>query len=144
MSDHRNVEKIFKKLLNTSEDDEDERAELFSEVDTLLSAHAKAEEKLFYPKTEANSKTRDLTLEAHEEHELVKLLLGQLRDMDPSEEVWGAKLTVLCELVKHHVKEEEEELFPKAQKIISKKESKELAHKIEVFEDAEIERKGAA
>lgn len=140
-SDHRKVDKLFKSILATKEDKKSsERQELFKEIDSLLSAHAKAEEELFYPKTEENEKTKDLTLEAYEEHHLVKIILAEIEELDPSDPVWMAKVKVLSEVVKHHVKEEEEELFPKAKKIILKEESKEMAEEVEEVEMEEMQK----
>jgi hemerythrin superfamily protein len=134
--DHRKVESLFKKLLKTDEEDTKEREEIFTQIHAELEAHAQAEEKLFYPRTEEFEKTHDLTLEAYEEHRLVKQLLSELDEMDKGTDVWSAKAQVLSELVKHHVKEEEDEIFPKSKKIFTKEESAEIAGEIEEEEES--------
>ncbi len=133
--DHRKVEKLFEKVLKTSEKNFDDREPLFNEIYQELSAHADAEEKIFYPVTEGEEKTKQLTLEAYEEHNLVKLLLEELKEMDSQSDVWMAKMKVLSEVVKHHVKEEEEELFPKAKKVIDKNLSRSMADEVEQEEE---------
>jgi hemerythrin superfamily protein len=133
--DHRKVEGLFEKILKTDESDEEKRTQLFQQIFEELEAHALAEEKIFYPKTEEAELTHDLTLEAHEEHALVKQLLRELKDMDNSSDVWSAKVKVLSELVKHHVKEEETELCPKSKKVFSKEEAIQAAEDIEQEEE---------
>ena len=79
-----------------------------------LSIHAAVEEQLFYPVTRATvPDTEDIALESLEEHHIVKWVLSELDDMDPEDERFDAKVTVLIENVRHHVEEEEEEYFPK-------------------------------
>ncbi|MDB5038620.1 MAG: hemerythrin [Bacteriovoracaceae bacterium] len=133
--DHRKVESLFKKLLVT--DDEDtERESIFNDIYRELEAHTQAEEKLFYPRTEESDMTHYLTLEAYEEHRLVKQLLDELKDADKNTEEWCAKAEVLSELFKLHVREEEDEIFPKAKKVIMKDESIDLAQEVEKEEES--------
>ncbi len=81
-----------------------------------LDIHAELEEELIYPAIREGIDDDDLMNEANEEHHLVHVLIAELKKLDPSDEIFKAKFTVLGELVKHHVKEEEGEMFPKAQK----------------------------
>jgi hemerythrin superfamily protein len=80
-----------------------------------LDVHAELEEELIYPAIREGIDDDDLMNEANEEHHLVHVLIAELKKLDPSDEIFKAKFTVLGELVKHHVKEEEGEMFPKAQ-----------------------------
>ncbi|MBN8555581.1 MAG: hemerythrin domain-containing protein [Deltaproteobacteria bacterium] len=137
--DHRKVEKIFKTLLDSDEEDVEVREENFRELKALLDAHTKAEEELFYPVTEEAETTRDLTLEAYEEHKIAKTLLAELDALNKDDEIWSAKIKVLSEAIKHHVKEEEQELFPKAKKVISKDEAIVLKEQVEEIEEEELE-----
>jgi hemerythrin superfamily protein len=81
-----------------------------------LEIHAALEEELVYPAIREAVEADDVMNEATEEHHLVHVLLKELKQLDSDDEVFKAKFTVLGELVKHHVKEEEGEMFPKAQK----------------------------
>jgi hemerythrin-like domain-containing protein len=81
-----------------------------------LEIHAELEEGLVYPAIRAGIDDDNLMNEANEEHHLVHVLIAELKKLDPSDETFRAKFTVLGELVKHHVKEEDGEMFPKAQK----------------------------
>jgi hypothetical protein len=74
------------------------------------------EEGLIYPAIRAGIEDDEVMNEANEEHHLVHVLIAELKELEPSDETFQAKFTVLGELVKHHVKEEEGEMFPQAQK----------------------------
>jgi len=137
-ADHREAEKLFEKVLKTKNKDAEKRASLFNELNAALTAHAEAEEEIFYPKVEDEKPTRDLTLEAYEEHKSMKTLLVELEDLDKGTDEWHAKMKWLSEVVKHHVKEEERELFPKSRKIFSKAEIAEMGEEVIALEEAEI------
>jgi hemerythrin superfamily protein len=122
--DHKKVEKIFSDLENKADD----RRALFPELDRELTVHAEIEEKIFYPAAKAAEPTRDLVLESLEE---LKMVLADLEQTDMRAAEWGADLKVLKEDVMHHVGEEEDELFPKIQKILSKEQLEELGTRME-------------
>ena|SRR2546421_6477340 len=127
-NDHRKVEKIFSEI----EKGTGNRAQLFKELATELTVHAEIEEKLFYPAAKDADPTKDLVLEAYEEHKQVKMVLGDLEKADKNTEHWMAGLKVLMEDVQHHVKEEENELFPKVKdKVLSKQQLEELGTQLE-------------
>jgi hemerythrin superfamily protein len=119
--DHKKVEKIF-----TAMEKQEDRQKLFPELDRELSVHAEIEEKIFYPAAKEAEPTRDLVLESIEEHKQIKMVLADLEQTDKSTDVWGAALKVLKEDVMHHVGEEEDELFPKVRKVLSKQQLEEL------------------
>lgn len=81
-----------------------------------LEIHAELEEELIYPAIREGIEDDTLMNEATEEHHLVHVLIAELKELEPSENSFLAKFTVLGELVKHHVKEEEGEMFPEALK----------------------------
>ncbi|MEZ5374694.1 MAG: hemerythrin domain-containing protein [Microthrixaceae bacterium] len=75
--------------------------------------HSAIEEQMLYPISRVLSdEAKDLTLEGLEEHHLVKVVLAELAKMDPTDERFHPKVTVLIENVRHHVEEEENDLFP--------------------------------
>jgi hemerythrin superfamily protein len=116
--DHRKVADLFEKIDETTEKAEKTREELFARVKRELDAHAHVEETLLYPELRKAEETRELTLEAVEEHKVVKELLAELDRLKKGTEQWKAKFTVLKENVEHHVEEEEDELFPDAKKVL--------------------------
>ena len=74
------------------------------------------EEKLIYPAIRERIKDNEVMNEAIEEHHLVHVLIAELKKLESSHDTFKAKFTLLGELVKHHVKEEEGEMFPQAEK----------------------------
>lgn len=107
------------------------REELFTQLKTELDIHAEIEEKILYPVLEKAEETHDISLEAYEEHRLVKQLLTELEAEPKDAEEWTAKFTVLKENVEHHVEEEEGEMFKKARKVLSQEEIDELGARLE-------------
>jgi hemerythrin superfamily protein len=126
--DHKKVEKIFMAM-----EKKDDRQKFFPELDRELSVHAEIEEKIFYPATKEAEPTRDLVLESIEEHKQIKMVLADLEQTDKTTDVWGAALKVLQEDVMHHVGEEENELFPKVKKVLSKQQLEDLGTRMETL-----------
>lgn len=131
IKDHHVARELFKRLKETDEGDLEERDRLFEELHTELSVHLLAEEKFFFSAIQDAPATHEKSLEALEEHNVVKILLGQLGAGDKGTEEWLAKLKVLDENVEHHVKEEEEDIFPKAKKVLSDAEAERIGLAIE-------------
>jgi hemerythrin superfamily protein len=131
--DHKKVKALFEEVEGLGERAATQRKNLFQKIDQELTLHAKIEETLFYPefkKRAEDSEERDEVLEAYEEHGVVKVMIGELEDLDPKDETYKAKLTVLKELVLHHVKEEEGELFPMAREIFEPEELAQIGERI--------------
>jgi hemerythrin-like domain-containing protein len=127
-ADHENVAALFEQLESASGR---QKLEIFNQIRTELELHAHIEEKVFYPALEQPAETHELTLEAYEEHDVVKKLLRELsRARTPNEE-WEAKAKVLQENVEHHVEEEENELFPKANQVLGDEEIEELGEQLQ-------------
>jgi|SRR5215213_10858074 len=111
-ADHQKVAELFDQLEAA---DGKEKLQVFEQIKMELELHAHIEEKIFYPALEKPRETHDLTLEAYEEHDVVKKLLRQLSRAKSANDEWEAQAKVLRENVEHHVEEEENELFPKAE-----------------------------
>jgi hypothetical protein len=129
---HREVEALFKKVAKAEK--AAERSDLSNEIASKLKVHATIEEEIFYPAYREESDTKkaeDLTLESYEEHHVVKLVLAELPDVDPAAENFEAKMTVLKELIEHHVEEEEQEMFPEAEKKLGAQRLEDLGAEME-------------
>jgi hemerythrin-like domain-containing protein len=117
-ADHADVKQMFetyRQLVDENADDE-QRGELAREICAMLSVHAEIEEDLFYPAMRENIDD-DLALdEAEVEHAAAKELIEQIEAMDPGDALFDAKVIVLGEYIDHHVQEEENEIFPQAEK----------------------------
>jgi len=110
--DHRALEKTLTALTETPSTEPAQRVELFSRLQALLQAHARAEEEVAYRRLRAQQPDEPKTLEAFEEHHLVDILLQELASDCPGGRGWAAKSRVFEELLRHHIKEEELNLFP--------------------------------
>ena len=125
--DHRKVEELFIRFEKTGEGRTSVAPDLVQRITEALSIHASIEEEIFYPAARRSvAAAGDVVLEALEEHHLVKLTLAELEAMDASHERYGAKVTVLIENVRHHVKEEEGELFPTVRRALDPGQLREL------------------
>ena len=112
--DHKTVEKLFRRFEKAGDRAHAEKREVVDRIIEELSVHAAIEEQLFYPVTRATvPDVEDIALESLEEHHIVKWVLAELEAMDPADERFTAKVTVLMENVRHHVEEEESDYFPK-------------------------------
>jgi hemerythrin-like domain-containing protein len=110
--DHKLVNALFARYHEAEKQD---KAGIARAALRELSVHVALEEKVVYPAFRATFKEKDLIDEAIEEHHLVHVLLRELRALKAGNPKFDAKFTVLGELVKHHVDEEESEMFPKAE-----------------------------
>ncbi len=133
--DHTKVKGLFKEVEGVGDRAAGARKKLFEQIDQELELHAQLEEQIFYPafkkKAGKDSEKKDEVLEAYEEHAIVKHLLGELKMMEPRDETYKAKLQVLMELVKHHVKEEESEMFKMARELFKPNELEVLGQQLE-------------
>jgi hemerythrin-like domain-containing protein len=116
-NDHKTVEHLFKRFEKAGDRALVEKREVVDRIIEELSIHAAIEEQLFYPVARATVPgVEDITLESLEEHHIVKWVLAELSTMVPDDERYDAKVTVLIENVRHHVKEEQDEFFPMVRK----------------------------
>jgi hemerythrin-like domain-containing protein len=121
--DHREV----KDLLKQAEDaDTAQKQKIFEQIKGELQVHEAIEEEIFYPALKEHPKTKELALEAYEEHHVVDQVMSELEVLSPDDETWDAKFSVMEENLKHHINEEEREMFEQAQKVFSDEELEQL------------------
>ena len=113
-ADHQEVQKLFDTYEKTRS--EDRKAKLAEQICTELTVHAQIEEEIFYPAARDAIRDEDLIDEATVEHQSAKDLIAQIEGSKPSDDLFDAKVKVLGEYIKHHVKEEQNELFPQVRK----------------------------
>jgi hemerythrin superfamily protein len=111
--DHREVEAYFDEFEEL--EDDSAKGELAQKICMALTVHMQIEEELFYPAAREAIDDDDLLDEAVVEHAGAKNLIAEIEDMEPGEDLFDAKVKVLGEMIKHHVEEEEEEMFPEVE-----------------------------
>jgi len=116
-ADHDKVKKMFKDFERMHEDEEDQEAEqLAKQICNELTVHATIEEEIFYPEVRGAIDDEDLMDEAEVEHASAKELIAQIESMSSGDDKFAAKVMVLGEYINHHVREEQDEMFPQAKK----------------------------
>ena len=113
-ADHQEVQNLFDKFEKTRSDDR--KAALAEQICNELTVHAQIEEEIFYPAAREAVRDKDLLDEATVEHQSAKDLIAQIESSKPGDELFDAKVKVLGEYIRHHVKEEQNELFPQVRK----------------------------
>ncbi len=113
-ADHREVERLFGQFEKAS--NESRKQPLAEQICLELKIHTQIEEEIFYPTSREFLKDDEIVNEALVEHQAAKELIEQIEAMEPSDEMFEAKMKVLQEQIEHHVQEEEKELFPQVQK----------------------------
>jgi len=110
-ADHKVVSLLFEQY--ESAKSATKKKAIVAQICTELTVHAQIEEEIFYPQVKSALKDKELIPEATVEHATLKDLIAQIEDAEPDGEMYDAKVKVLSEYVKHHVKEEQNEIFPK-------------------------------
>jgi hemerythrin superfamily protein len=113
-ADHKKVSELFDQYEKVRSPEK--KGTIVAQICTELGVHAQIEEEIFYPAVKQALKDKELVPEALVEHGSLKSLIAQVEGVEPDGEMFDAKIKVMSEFVKHHVKEEQEEMFPKAQK----------------------------
>jgi hemerythrin superfamily protein len=126
-ADHELVSELFERIESSSGQ---QKLTTFKKLKKELDVHAEVEETIFYPALRNQAESRDITLEAYEEHRIVKELLAELATAKKPTDKWDAKLTVLKENVDHHVEEEEGELFDKAKDVLTTEQAEALGDRM--------------
>lgn len=112
MADHRKVEDLFEQYDGEKDSDEDTRREIAQQICNELTVHAQVEEEILYPWLRENLDEMEMVEEAQIEHNSAKDLIAQIEGAESVDETFNALVKVLSEYIKHHVKEEENEIFP--------------------------------
>lgn len=112
--DHQEASKMMDQL----EMSDQSSMQMFTQLKQALTLHTKMEETLLYPALEEHEETRDMVQEAYEEHQTVDEILAEMSGLAPTNEDFTRKLAELRENVMHHVKEEENEMFPRVEQVL--------------------------
>jgi hemerythrin superfamily protein len=130
--DHKTVEDLFARYEAAGEDATEEKRQIRDRIVKELSVHAYIEEEVFYPATkEARKETEELVQEALEEHSKAKEMLRRLSALDPDDSEFDELMRHLVTDVRHHVEEEENEMFPKVSESLSSQELSDLGGRLQ-------------
>ena len=125
--DHRRVSQIINEMMKSSGTD---REDLLDELTDELDEHMDIEETYLYPKLETIVETKDIIRDSYEEHKMVKNQLAKLQEIPVDEEEWDNTLQAMKENIDRHIKQEETNTFPLAQKLLNKQQLQETNHEI--------------
>ena len=138
-ADHATVKRLLRELDDTTERAVKERERLVSEIEQEIKIHSQLEEEVFYPafkvateKTEAE----EMFYEAAEEHHVVDMVLPALKAANPKSHEFGAKAKVLKDLIEHHIKEEETQMFAMARQLFDEDQLRELGDLMQARKDS--------
>ena len=129
-ADHDKVKKMLTEGEETTERAEKTRTELFDKLKDEMMIHERIEEEIFYPALKDHPKTKEITLEAYEEHHVVDMVMAEIEGVPYDDEVWGAKFKVMKENIEHHIEEEENEMFEQARQAFSREELEALGEQM--------------
>jgi hemerythrin-like domain-containing protein len=135
--EHQEIVRIFESM---SKGTEKVRQSALHQLQKQLMAHLKAEEASFYPNLEDELETKMLALETYEEHHVAEILFKELKALNFADAEWIAKLTVLKEIVEHHISEEETEVFKVAEKIFKEDDFSDMYKEFQIKKDAWIKK----
>ena len=133
-SDHATVKRLLRELTETGDRAVKQRETLVSQIERELKTHAQLEEEIFYPAFQAAAKgtdAEDLFYEAAEEHHVADMVLPALKAANPKSHEFKAKAKVLKELIEHHIKEEETQMFQVARQLYDEDQLRELGDMIQ-------------
>jgi hypothetical protein len=136
--DHEEVKDLLEQMCDTTGRAAKKRQQLFSECKNALMAHSHAELEVFYKPLLEQGDDPEALLEAEVEHQVVERLLLDIDRTEPSDEKWLAKVTVLQELLDHHIKEEESEIFKAARKTFDRKQLDTMGEAFETRKEQEL------
>ena len=134
--DHQRIRKLFKEFEDSSPTANAARAKLVDRIIQELTVHTYLENEVMYP--EVRRLVPDLeddVLESYEEHHVADVLCVELMALEPTDEHFTAKTTVLIENVRHHLQEEEDDWFPKVREALSRKQLTELGDRMQELRD---------
>ncbi len=145
IKDHREVDALIAQLEQTNgQTFNSSNKQTFETLRESLTIHAEAEEQIVYPALEEFDETEEQAEHSYDEHAEVKSMLAQLGELEPSSKEFQTVLSELKESIQHHVREEENELFPKGEELLSESELEAMGQEILAFKQEEMSSSNSA
>jgi hemerythrin superfamily protein len=133
-NDHQEASSLMEQIELADKGDRSAK-ELFTQLKQALTLHTQVEEQIFYPALKSFEETKDMVPEALEEHQEVDELLAEMTALSPGNDEFMDKLTELRDSVEHHVEEEENEMFPKAEKVLGESRLQEMGRQMQQMKE---------
>jgi hemerythrin superfamily protein len=134
--DHKKIKKLFKQFQGAADNATERKGDIVKQILEELTVHTYLENECMYPEVrQLLPDLEDDVLESYEEHHVADLLCAELFAMDPDDERYDAKTTVLIENVTHHIDEEEHDWFPKVREGLGRKQLQELGARMNELRD---------
>ncbi|MDQ2748762.1 MAG: hemerythrin domain-containing protein [Actinomycetota bacterium] len=131
-NDHKEVRRLFAQFERAGDDAEATKGAVVKKIIELLTVHTYLENEVMYPAVrKLLPDLEDDILESYEEHHVADVLVSELSMLNPGDERFDAKTTVLIESVRHHIEEEEQDWFPKVREGLGRKQLQELGARME-------------
>lgn len=137
-ADHEKARDLMGRIMDTSNEATKEREELFEQFKLDMWSHNKIEEALFYQPLREARETRGEAIEALSEHHVASSMIEELDTMPKGGEAWIGKFSALKDMIEHHMREEENEVFPDARKVIREERAEELGDKFQQRKDVVV------
>ena len=120
LKDHEEIKDLFKQFEEAGERANKKKQTIATNVIKELRSHSQLEERIFYPAVQAkgSKEIQDKILEGIEEHRVADFEMERIQQTQPEDQTFDARVKVLMESVRHHIKEEEREIFPEAKKVL--------------------------
>ncbi len=141
-NEHTDIEELFRETFGAPDTGEPDRSRMFEQLKLALDRHSRMEEAVFYPALQQYDETRHLIADALDAHHEVREGLKELSQSDENGEDWIERLRELHEEVEAHMREEENEIFRAAQRVVDADEAEELRRRMEEMKLGEL-RSGA-
>ncbi|HWP43129.1 MAG TPA: hemerythrin domain-containing protein [Blastocatellia bacterium] len=129
--DHQEAMNMMQQIEKANVGGQKAKMDLFNQLKSALTLHTSMEEQIFYPELENYQETRDLVREAYSEHQQVKDMLSEISGISASDEEFLSMIAELRESVQHHVREEEDEIFPQVRQILDQKQLNDMGRRMQ-------------
>jgi len=136
--DHQEVMSVLQSILKSKITAVKTREKLINKLYSLVKLHSIVEEKLIYPTGLAHPKLEKITRESLAEHEAVDILFKKILKVEVNDENWLAKCNVIKENLEHHIDEEEKNLFPILNKLLSEEDLKDMGNRILLLKQKQL------
>jgi hemerythrin-like domain-containing protein len=130
MQDHKEASSMMDQLEVADKGDRSAK-DIFLQLKQALTLHTQIEEQIFYPALKNHEETRDMVPEALEEHQEVDQILAEMSSLNHGNDEFMDKLTELRDSIEHHVEEEENEMFPKAEQVLGQSRLQEMGSQMQ-------------